>query len=79
MKRTNSYLTLVTQIVEYYNANESTVRQTADHFGISKSTVHTYLTKVLPNPTSKAILERNRKEAHYRGGLATKNRYKKSV
>ena len=43
-----------------------TVRQTAKKYGISKSTVHKEVKKVL---------ELNKSERHIRGGLATKNKY----
>ena len=34
-----------TEIAEYIIENNATVRQAAKHFGISKSTVHTVVTK----------------------------------
>lgn len=68
-------LEFVKEVVQYFNTNESTVRETADACGISKSTVHNYLTKVFPNSTSAAILEKNKMERHIRGGLATKKKY----
>lgn len=55
------------KVVEYFNNNsEATVRSTAKRFGIGKSTAHKILTKVLPNETSRAKLEKNKKEAPYR-------------
>ncbi len=66
--------TLVKNVVKYYNDNRSTLRETANHFGISKDTVHSYLTKIMPNSTSREILDYNKSVRHIRGGLATKNK-----
>lgn len=68
-------LETISAIVKYFNENESTVRETAKHFGISKSSVHKYLTKVMPNKVSAEILKKNKEERHIRGGQATKNKY----
>lgn len=64
------------RIVEHFNSNNSTVRRTAKACDVSKSTVHLVLTKRKPNPTSAAILERNKRERHQRGGEATRRKYK---
>lgn len=72
---TNFDLKLVQDVVNFYDNNRSTVRETAKHFGISKSTVHHYITSVLPNELSLEILSTNKLEAHIRGGQATKNKY----
>ena len=65
----------------YIIENKSTVRATASHFGISKSTVHKDVTKVLKG-TNKALyrkvadlLDKNKLERHIRGGEATKKKY----
>ena len=68
-------LDFVKCVVNYYNENHSTVRKTAKHFKISKSCVHYYLTKVMPNPTSAKIIEKNKLERAFRGGAATKNKF----
>ena len=68
---------LVKNVVDYFNINHSTVRETAKEFGISKSTVHIYLTKISPNATSAEILAKNKAERHIRGGEATRNKYLK--
>lgn len=68
-------LETIKMIVEYYNENESTVRETAKHFGVSKSSVYKYLTEVMPNKTSATILKNNKEQRHIRGGEATKNKY----
>lgn len=60
----------------------ATVRAAANHFGISKSTVHKDLQQRLPkcNPLLygqvRKILERNKQERHIRGGMATRKKYK---
>ncbi len=62
----------------------ATVRGAAQHFGISKSTVHKDLSQRLPryNPLLyqqvRQILEVNKQERHIRGGLATQRKYKKA-
>lgn len=65
----------------YMIENNSTVRATALHFGISKSTVHKDVTKVLKG-INKALyikvaelLDKNKLERHIRGGEATKKKY----
>lgn len=65
----------------YCIINRATVRAIAEVFGVSKSTVHKDLTKVLPeiDPESsqqvREILETNLEERHIRGGQATKRRW----
>lgn len=60
-----------------------TVRSCATHFGISKSTVHKDLTQRLRflDPALfrqiRQLLERNKSERHIRGGLATREKYRK--
>lgn len=66
---------------EYVIENSATVRNTAKHFGISKSTVHKDLSQKLYyiNPrlydSVKEILEFNKSERHIRGGEATRQKY----
>lgn len=68
---------------EYIIQNKSTVRATAKHFGISKSTVHKDVSEKLPEIDKdlaskvKDILEINKKERHIRGGMATKMKYQR--
>ncbi len=68
-------------IAKFLIDNSSTVRECAKHFGISKSTVHKdireRLIKINPALYSDAIkiLEKNKRERHIRGGIATKNKY----
>ena len=66
---------------EYVVETGATVRATAAHFGISKSTVHKDLTHKLRyiNPALykmvKEILDKNKSERHLRGGEATRRKY----
>lgn len=68
---------------DYLVANRATVRATAAHFGISKSTVHKDVTERLyqKNPALyaavKEILDENKSERHLRGGEATRIKYLK--
>lgn len=65
----------------YIIENKSTVRDTAKHFGISKSTVHKDITQKLyyidPDlyEDVREVLNKNKAERHIRGGLATKKKY----
>ena len=66
----------------YIARTGATVRQAAQKFGISKSTVHKDVTDRLrrQNPALwrqvREILERNKSERHLRGGMATKEKYR---
>lgn len=65
--------------------NKATVRAAAKKFGISKSTVHTDITVRLRriNPTLFAhvrkVLDVNKEERHIRGGIATREKYRKEA
>ncbi len=69
---------------EYIVENKSTVRATAESFGISKSTVHKDVSKRLRRVDPvlydevKNILEINKAERHLRGGMATKRKFSKN-
>ena len=69
------------EIARYIIDNNTTVRQTAKQFGISKSTVHKDVTERLSqvNPTlareARKVLDVNKSERHIRGGLATREKY----
>ena len=69
------------EIARYIIDNNTTVRQAAKHFGISKSTVHKDVTERLVqiNPSlaaeTRKVLDVNKSERHIRGGLATKEKY----
>ncbi len=66
----------------YMIENNSTVRATAAHFGISKSTVHKDITKILKSVNCSLyirvveLLDKNKLERHIRGGEATRIKYK---
>lgn len=61
----------------------ATVRAAAKKFGLSKSTVHKDLSQRLPkyNHTLyiqvREILDQNKAQRHIRGGMATREKYKK--
>ena len=61
----------------------ATVRAAAHHFGISKSTVHKDLSQRLPQYNRllyeqvRKVLDINKQERHIRGGMATRQKYKK--
>ena len=65
----------------YIIENNATIRQTAVKFGISKSAVHKdvsyrlqYIDKSL-YLSCKKVIDKNFKERHIRGGLATKRKF----
>ena len=65
----------------YMLEKQATVRQTAEHFGISKSTVHKDVTislekvnRVLHEQIGE-LLDTNKRERHIRGGEATRKKY----
>lgn len=61
--------------------NKCTIRKTASHFNLAKSTLHSDIHKHLPNIDMKlykkicALLEKNNCEKHIRGGNSTKEKY----
>ena len=67
----------------YFVENKSTIRATAKHFGMAKSTVHYDLSTRLPSvdyvlyKKVKKILDTNFEEKNIRGGLATQKKYAK--
>jgi len=66
---------------EYIVENSATVRQAAEVYGISKSTVHIDVTKRLSMISPALyhevykVLQENKAERHIRGGIATKEKY----
>ena len=72
-------------VAKYILEKNTTVRQTAKTFGVSKSTIHKDVTERLEeiNPTLakevKMVLEKNKSERHIRGGMATKLKYDKET
>lgn len=71
------------ELAVYMIETGATVRAAAKHFGISKSTVHKDLTTRLKQYNyalyvqSRAVLEHNKQERHIRGGMATREKYRK--
>lgn len=69
------------RIAQHILNTSDTVRQTAQVFGISKSTVHKDVSERLPRINEamaeqvKTILEKNKAERHLRGGEATRKKY----
>ncbi len=67
----------------YIIQNRSTVRDCGKFFGISKSTVHKDVTQRLISLSKekyalvREVLEENKALRHIRGGIATKNKYKR--
>ena len=67
----------------YIEKNNATVRQTAEKFGISKSTVHVDMTEKLKGidvdlyKKVRKVLDKNLEERHIRGGMSTKIKYSK--
>jgi len=75
----------VLDISNYILESGATVRQAAQVFGVSKSTVHKDITERLPAINKrlaaqvKKILENNKAERHIRGGEATRTKYQESA
>ena len=71
------------KLARYIIENNTTVRETAKIFGISKSTVHKDITEKLSKVNNalflevEKILQKNKSERHVRGGEATKQKYLK--
>ena len=72
----------VYQVGEYTVKNNSTVRDTAQHFGVGKSTIHLDITTRLKevNPIlyyeAMAVIDVNKEERHSRGGIANREMHK---
>ena len=68
---------------KYLIQNKATIRQVAKAFDISKSTVHTDVTKKLKKIDTELyievskILEQNKAQRHIRGGIATREKWRK--
>ena len=69
------------ELGEYIIETKATVRQAAEVFGISKSTVHIDVTKRLSQISPSlakevnCVLQENKAQRHIRGGKATKEKY----
>ena len=71
---TNLDSTLIRNVVNYFIDNESTLRETAKVFGISRTAVHKCLTVYMPTPEARRILDTNKAEAPSRAGKAPKKK-----
>lgn len=74
----------VLDVSRYIIESSATVRQAAQIFGVSKSTVHKDVTERLPYINNhlaiqvRGILDQNKAERHIRGGEATRKKYRGS-
>ncbi len=74
----------VCKLAVYMIETDATVRAAAQHFGISKSTVHKDLQQRLPQCNRRLydqvrqVLDTNKLERHIRGGMATRRKYKEN-
>ena len=73
------------EIGEFINGKKTTVRKTAEYFGLSKSTVHKDATEKLKiidhelYDRVRTVLDKNKAERHLRGGEATKIKYQNKI
>ncbi|MBQ7295218.1 MAG: sporulation transcriptional regulator SpoIIID [Clostridia bacterium] len=71
-------------LAKYIISTNSTVRQCAKAHAVSKSTVHTDVTKRLGGIDKnllkevRRVLDKNKEERHLRGGMATREKYLKN-
>ena len=79
----NDYDERAIELGRYITESKSTVRAAAKKFGVSKSTVHSDITTKLKriDPTLygevRKVLDINKEERHIRGGIATREKYKR--
>lgn len=72
------------ELAVYMIETGATVRAAAKHFGVSKSTVHKDLSQRLPEYSAalytqvRRILDENKAQRHIRGGMATREKYKRN-
>ena len=75
------YYSRTLTLANYILKHKTTIRKTAEVFGMAKSTVHYDLTNRLPYVSRalfeevKALLDLNFNEKHLRGGQATRKKY----
>ena len=73
----------VYELAVYITETGATVRKAAQHFGISKSTVHKDISQRLPYYNRRlyqqvrCILDENKAQRHIRGGIATQQKYQR--
>lgn len=71
------------ELGRYIARERATVRSAAQHFGLSKSSVHKDVTTRLRDIDGplwaqvRAVLEENKQERHLRGGQATREKYRR--
>lgn len=71
------------ELAVYIIETGATVRAAAQHFGISKSTVHKDLSQRLPHYNKslykqvRLVLDENKAQRHIRGGIATRKKYQR--
>lgn len=71
------------ELAVYIIETGATVRAAANHFGISKSTVHKDLSQRLPHYNKslykkvRLVLDENKAQRHIRGGIATREKYQR--
>lgn len=81
----NDYEDRAVRLGRYIAESKSTVRNAAKKFGVSKSTVHSDVTVRLKriDPSLfkevRKVLDINKEERHIRGGIATREKYKKEA
>ena len=69
------------ELGQYIVANNTTVRAAAKQYGVSKSTVHTDVSRRLASfdpllyEQVRAVLNQNKAQRHIRGGQATRRKY----
>ncbi len=81
----NDYDERAVELGRYITESKSTVRAAAKKFGVSKSTVHSDITTKLKriDPSLygevRKVLDINKEERHIRGGIATREKYKREA
>ena len=81
----NDYDERAVELGRYITESKSTVRAAAKKFGISKSTVHSDITTKLKRIDPilygevRKVLDINKEERHIRGGIATREKYKREA
>ncbi len=73
------------ELGRYIVENRTTVRAAAKQFGVSKSTVHTDVSRRLERldpllyEQVRTVLDINKAQRHIRGGIATREKYKNNI
>ncbi len=81
----NDFEDRAVKLGRYIAESKSTVRGAAKKFGVSKSTVHSDVTvrlrKIDPSLFSEVrkVLDVNKEERHIRGGIATREKYRRET